>query len=64
MKLEGCRLGKHKDCKREMQKLYFDEKTGKPVYKDEFIYCKCDKRGCECFVNAAERKKVERKRKS
>lgn len=61
--LEGCREGKHKECKQTLEKTYFDPK-GKIVWTDEFYECKCDKRGCECFVKANERKKKTRKRKS
>lgn len=60
--LEGCRMGKHDECKRESQKLFFDTKN-KLVWLDEFNYCQCSKRGCKCFVKASERTK-KKKRKS
>lgn len=63
MKLEGCRNNKHKECKQQLQKFYFGPKN-QLVWMDEYTYCKCDKRGCDCFVKAADRKKKQRKRKS
>jgi len=63
MMLEGCREGRHKECKQTLQKGVFDPKN-KWVLLDEFYVCKCSKRGCPCFVKATERNKKVRKRKS
>lgn len=60
MMLEGCREGRHKDCKRKLEKTYFEGK--KYVRTGEFYICKCDKRGCPCFVKATERKTQRRKK--
>jgi hypothetical protein len=64
MMLEGCREGRHKECKQTLSKTYWDERSKKFVVTDEVYECKCDKRGCPCFVKAAERNKKPRKRKS
>lgn len=62
MMLEGCRDGKHNQCKQTLQKSYFQ--GNKYILLDEFYECKCSKRGCPCFVKATERNKKPRKRKS
>lgn len=63
MMLQGCREGKHSECERSMQRMYFGPKN-KIIWLDEYLNCQCSKRGCECFVKATERNKKTRKRKS
>ena len=61
--LEGCREGRHNDCKRTLSKTYWDERSKKflTIEGEEYV-CKCSKRGCACFAKANERKTQRRKK--
>lgn len=62
---DWCLHGDHDNCKRSFERTVIDPKTNKPVSLDETVECECRKRGCPCYVKAADRTKTKkRKRKS
>lgn len=64
MMLEGCREGRHDECKQSLTATFYDERSKSFIATGVTYECKCAKRGCPCFVKASERKAKTRKRKS
>lgn len=60
---DWCVRGKHDQCKRTFEVFIVDPKTNKVVYTGDTRDCECPKRGCECYVKAADRTKTKARRK-
>ena len=54
---------RHELCIREYERFIIDPKTNKVVWLGETRYCECKKRGCKCYVKAADRTKTKKPRK-
>lgn len=66
---DWCLTGKHDECHRKYQRFIIEpnRKRGEPPTKvvllDEWVYCGCLKRGCECYVKPADRPKTKKTRR-
>jgi hypothetical protein len=54
---------RHDLCKRSYERFIVDPKTNKIVYLGETVTCVCKKRGCKCYVPAAQRKTAAKPKK-
>ena len=60
---DQCVHGKHDQCVQSFEKFIIDPKTNKVIYINETVECECPKRGCKCYVKAADRSKSKTRRK-